>query len=155
MLECLVVTGVNGLKTHVNRHFMNEKSTTISLRISAELKRKLEASAGNQNLTLTEYLREVISDTQGEKVLSLARQEVASLEAKAVRLEADVSRAMELFAIRLSSSRLEQEGLLRDLETARAVIKSERPKIYPWAAGLSFAIAVITVVAWKLIELWL
>lgn len=134
---------------------MNEKSTTISLRISAELKRKLEASAGDQNLTLTEYLRGVISDTQGEKVLSLAQREVASLEAKAVKLEAEVSRTMELFAIRLSSARLEQEGLLRDLEATRAAINSERPKIYPWAAGLSFGVAVITVAVWKLIGLWL
>jgi len=148
------LSGVDVTKTCVNGHAMSEKSTTISLRVSAELRRKLEAAAGSQNLTLTEYLRATISDIHGEKVLSLAQREVASLESRAQRLEAEVSRTMEMFTVRLAAARTEQEALLRDIEATGAAVKSAGTKNGVRSAGMAVLVSLFTVVVWKAAE-WL
>ena len=133
---------------------MSEKSTTISLRVSPELRRKLEAAAGSQNLTLTEYLRATLSDIHAEKVLSLAQLEVASLETRAQRLGAEVSHTMEMFTVRLAAARTGQEALLRDIEATGAAVKSAGAKNGGRSAGLAALVSLFTVVVWKAAE-WL
>lgn len=142
------------MKTCVNGHIMSEKSTTISLRVSPELRRKLEAAAGSQNLTLTEYLRATLSDIHAEKVLSLAQLEVASLEARAQRLGAEVSHTMDMFTVRLAAARTGQEALLRDIEATGAAVKSAGAKNGVRSAGLAALVSLFTVVVWKAAE-WL
>jgi len=74
---------------------MNDKSTVISLRISTSLRLKLGAEAKNNGLSLTEYIRTLISDTQGEKLLSSARKDVQALEYNAQELSAYINRVAE------------------------------------------------------------
>lgn len=61
------------------------KTTTLSLRIDEELKRTLSARAKASNRTITDYVREIISESHAETLKNKAKEELNELEQQAKR----------------------------------------------------------------------
>lgn len=95
---------------------MNDKSTVISLRISTSLRLKLGAEAENNGLSLTEYIRTIISDTQGEKLLSSAQKDVAALEYSAQELSAYINRVAERQKTLFDKMNSQQDQVFSEIE---------------------------------------
>lgn len=95
---------------------MNDKSTVVSLRISASLRQKLGVEAENNGLSLTEHIRTIISDTQGEKRLSSARQDVHALEYSAQELSTHITRMTERQKKLFDEMNNRQDQVFRDIE---------------------------------------
>jgi len=95
---------------------MNGRSTVSSLRISTSLRLKLGAEAENNGLSLTEYIRTLISDTQGEKLLSSARKDVQALEYSAQELNAYINRVAERQKALFDKMNSQQNQVFREIE---------------------------------------
>jgi len=74
---------------------MNDKTAILSLRISEKLKRKIEAEARNQSISMTDYIRKIISDTHGEKLVLQAQVDIKLLEDSAKTLNTRLSELSE------------------------------------------------------------
>lgn len=61
------------------------KTTTLSLRIDEELKKTLSVRAKASNRTITDYVREILSESHAETVKNQAREELQELEHQANR----------------------------------------------------------------------
>ncbi|HEL8012959.1 TPA: hypothetical protein U0A13_004975 [Escherichia coli] len=57
-----------------------EKTAVLSLRIPAALKTKLEAQAAQKNMSLSDYVRDRLTASDGEKILQAARRDLSALE---------------------------------------------------------------------------
>lgn len=105
---------------------MTEKTSILSFRISPKLKTKLETRASLKNKTLTEFVRDTLSHSQGEQVLEAARKEFTEFESDANAmsdrisvLKADYTKMVEVVA-------LSHKTLLNELESRRAALKQDR-----------------------------
>jgi len=105
---------------------MKEKTAILSLRISPELKRKLEARADDEHKTLTEFVRKTLAHSQEESVMDSAKE-------KLTELQTEVSKAEELLG-NFQSRHTElmdqlvnvQNGLASEMENRRKVLQRNR-----------------------------
>jgi len=117
---------------------MTEKTSILSFRITPELKTKLETRASLERKTLTEFVRDSLSDSQGEEILKSARKEFTELESDAremgsliAALKTQYGEMMEIIASR-------QNGLLDELESRRKRLRANRWVDITLMTGLCF-----------------
>ncbi|MGM5125227.1 hypothetical protein ACS41G_23575, partial [Salmonella enterica] len=67
-----------------------EKTAVLSLRISAALKTKLEAQAAQKNMSLSDYVRDRLTASDGEKILQAAQRDLSALEQRAEKVRRQV-----------------------------------------------------------------
>jgi len=70
---------------------MTEKTSILSFRITPELKTKLETRASLERKTLTEFVRDSLSNSEGEQILKSARKEFTELESDAREMDVRIS----------------------------------------------------------------
>ncbi|EBM4538890.1 hypothetical protein C4953_22650 [Salmonella enterica subsp. enterica serovar Litchfield] len=68
------------------------KTTILSFRISGELKQSLEQRSKAENKNLTEYVRNVLSESQAQKIQNRAAAELSELEVQAKSFAAIVEK---------------------------------------------------------------
>lgn len=108
------------------KHRMNEKSAILSFRINPELKRKLEIRAKIDKKTLTEFVRDTLSHSQGEAVLNSARKEFTELESDAQELNNKISDFNKQYRSMLETLTTEQKGLINELSIHKQKLKRDR-----------------------------
>ncbi|EMO7601090.1 hypothetical protein WDR55_004624 [Salmonella enterica] len=105
---------------------MTEKTSILSFRITPELKTKLETRASLQRKTLTEFVRDSLSDSEGEQILKSARQELTELESDARDMDARISALKTQYGEMMETVAKNQKGLLSELESRRKRLRSDR-----------------------------
>ncbi|WP_174870959.1 type II toxin -antitoxin system TacA 1-like antitoxin [Pectobacterium polaris] len=105
---------------------MTEKTSILSFRITPELKTKLETRASLQRKTLTEFVRDSLSDSEGEQVLKSARKEFTELESDARKMDARISALKTQYGEMMETVANSQKGLLSELESRRKRLRSNR-----------------------------
>ncbi|EFW7518772.1 hypothetical protein O9K95_004561 [Escherichia coli] len=105
---------------------MTEKTSILSFRITPELKTKLETRASLQRKTLTEFVRDSLSDSEGEQILKSARQELTELESDARDMDARISALKTQYGEMMETVANSQKGLLSELESRRKRLRSNR-----------------------------
>ncbi len=60
-----------------------EKTSVLSLRILAALKTKQEAQAAQKNMRLSDYVRDRLPASDGEKILQAAQRDLSALDQRA------------------------------------------------------------------------
>jgi len=105
---------------------MTEKTSILSFRITPELKTKLETRASLQRKTLTAFVRDSLSDSEGEQILKSARQELTELESDARDMDARISALKTQYGEMMEAVANNQKGLLSELESRRKRLRSDR-----------------------------
>jgi len=105
---------------------MSEKSTILSFRVSPELKRKLEIRAEIERKSLTELVRETLSHSQGEAILTYARKEFTELESDANALDCKISDFTNQYRAMLEMLTREQKELIGELTLRKRRLKRDR-----------------------------
>ena len=105
---------------------MSEKSVILSFRIPRELKTKLETRASLEKKNLTEFVRDLLSNSEGEQVLESARKEFTELEADAREMSVRIATLKAHYAEMMETVAESQKGLLDEAENRRKRIKRER-----------------------------
>lgn len=105
---------------------MTEKTSILSFRITPELKTKLETRASLQRKTLTEFVRDLLSDSQGEEILKSARQELTELESDAREIDARISALKTQYVEMMETVGKSQSGLLSAFESHRKRLRGNR-----------------------------
>ncbi|EAQ6300282.1 hypothetical protein CCQ62_23500 [Salmonella enterica] len=105
---------------------MNQRTEILSLRITPELKRKLEAAAKVKAVTVTEYVRLALSDTQGEKIVSRAALEVKALERNAESLQRQIEALTERQAALVAEIEISTDKVIKNLLTVNRGLWSNR-----------------------------
>jgi hypothetical protein len=97
---------------------MNQ-TTTISIRVSLDLKRRLESQARSKGVNLTTWLRDEISQLQAEKIMDLAQKELTQLEVSAGALEKTVNESLQRFGVAAKEAGDLQRDFLEQLRRTR------------------------------------
>ena len=105
---------------------MPEKTVILSFRVSPKLKRKLELRASNEQKNLTEFVRELLSKSEGEKVLESAKQELTELEVNARDMSERVTALNAQYVEMMETVAIRQKTLLDDAESRRKRLKRDR-----------------------------
>lgn len=105
---------------------MSEKSTILSFRVSPELKRKLEIRAEIERKSLTELVRDTLSHSQGEEVLTSARKEFTELESDANALDRKINDFTNQYKGMLEMLTREQKELIGELTLRKRRLKRDR-----------------------------
>lgn len=103
---------------------MTEKTSILSFRITPELKTKLETRASLERKTLTEFVRDSLSDSEGEQILKSARKEFTELESDVREMDARISALKTQYGVETIAS--SQKGLRSELESSRKRLRSDR-----------------------------
>lgn len=105
---------------------MTEKTSILSFRITPELKSKLETRASLERKTLTEFVRDSLSDSEGEQILKSARKEFTELESDAQQMDARINSLKTQYGEMMETVANSQKGLLSELESRRKRLRSDR-----------------------------
>ena len=105
---------------------MTEKTSILSFRITPELKTKLETRASLERKTLTEFVRDSLSDSEGEQILKSARKEFTELESDAREMDARISALKTQYGEMMETVANNQKGLLSELESRRKRLRGDR-----------------------------
>jgi len=105
---------------------MTEKTAILSLRISPELKRKLEARADDEHKTLTEFVRKTLAHSQEESVMDSAKEKLAELQTDVSKAEEQVSNFQSRHAKLMDQLVNLQNGLVSEMENRRKVLQRNR-----------------------------
>jgi hypothetical protein len=105
---------------------MSEKSVILSFRIPRELKTKLETRASLEKKNLTEFVRDLLSNSEGEQVLESARKEFTELEADAREMSVRIATLKAHYAEMMETVAESQKGLLDEAENRRKRLKRDR-----------------------------
>ena len=105
---------------------MTEKTAILSLRISPELKRKLEASADDEHKTLTEFVRKTLAHSQEESVMDSAKEKLAELQTDVSKAEEQVSNFQSRHAKLMDQLVNLQNGLVSEMENRRKILRQNR-----------------------------
>lgn len=105
---------------------MTEKTAILSLRISPELKRKLEARADHEHKTLTEFVRKTLAHSQEENVVDSAKEKLAELQTDVSKAEEQISN-FQLRHTKLMDQLVNtQKGLVSEMENRRKILRRNR-----------------------------
>ena len=104
---------------------MPEKSVILSFRIPRELKTKLETRASLERKTLTEFVRDLLSSSEGEQLVS-ARKEFTELESDARDMNTRVTSLKARYVEMMETVAESQKGLLDEAESRRKRLKRDR-----------------------------
>ncbi len=105
---------------------MTEKTSILSFRITPELKTKLETRASLQRKTLTEFVRDSLSDSQGEEILKSARRELTELESDAREMDARISALKAQYVEMMETVGKSQNGFVDEFERRRKRLRANR-----------------------------
>ena len=105
---------------------MPEKSVILSFRIPRELKTKLETRASLERKTLTEFVRDLLSSSEGEQLLVSARKEFTELESDARDMNTRVTSLKARNVEMMETVAESQKGLLDEAESRRKRLKRDR-----------------------------
>lgn len=105
---------------------MTEKTVILSFRVPQSLKTKLETRAALERKTLTEFVRDTLSRSQGEKVLESARQEFTALESDAAAMNDHINALKVKYGEMMETVAQSQSGLLDEMESRRKRLKRDR-----------------------------
>jgi len=105
---------------------MTEKTAILSLRITPELKRKLEACADDERKTLTEFVRKTLAHSQEESVMHSAKEKLAKLQTDVSKAEERVSDFQSRHTELMDQLIDAQSGLVSEMENRRKVLRRNR-----------------------------
>jgi len=105
---------------------MTEKTSILSFRITPELKTKLETRASLERKTLTEFVRDSLSNSEGEQILKSARKEFTELESDAREMDVRISSLKAEYDQMMETVAESQKGLLDELESRRKRLRRDR-----------------------------
>jgi len=105
---------------------MTEKTAILSLRISPELKRKLEACADDEHKTLTEFVRKTLTHSQEESVMHSAKEKLAELQTDVSKAEEQISNFQSRHTELMGQLVDAQNGLLSEMENRRKILRRNR-----------------------------
>jgi len=105
---------------------MTEKTAILSLRISPELKRKLEARADHEHKTLTEFVRKTLAHSQEESVVDSAKEKLAELQTDVSKAEELISNFQSRHAELMDQLIDAQNGLVSEMENRRKILRQNR-----------------------------
>lgn len=105
---------------------MTEKTVILSFRVPQSLKTKLETRASLERKTLTEFIRDTLSRSQGEQVLASARQEFTALESDAAAMNGHITALKAKYGEMMETVARSQNDLLDELESRRKRLKRDR-----------------------------
>lgn len=105
---------------------MTEKTSILSFRITPELKTKLETRASLESKTLTEFVRDSLSDSEGEQILKSARKEFTELESDAREMNDRISALKTQYGEMMETVANSQKGLLSEFESHRKRLRGNR-----------------------------
>jgi len=105
---------------------MTEKTAILSLRISPELKRKLEARADDEHKTLTEFVRKTLAHSQEKSVMDSAKEKLAELQTDVSKAEEQVSNFQSRHTKLMDQLVNLQNGLVSEMENRRKVLRRNR-----------------------------
>jgi len=105
---------------------MKEKTAILSLRISPELKRKLEARADDEHKTLTEFVRKTLAHSQEKSVMDSAKENLAELQTDVSKAEEQVSNFQSRHTKLMDQLVNLQNGLVSEMENRRKVLQRNR-----------------------------
>jgi len=105
---------------------MKEKTAILSLRISPELKRKLEARADDEHKTLTEFVRKTLAHSQEKSVMDSAKEKLAELQTDVSKAEEQVSNFQSRHTKLMDQLVNLQNGLVSEMENRRKVLRRNR-----------------------------
>lgn len=105
---------------------MTEKTAILSLRISPELKRKLEACADDEHKTLTEFVRKTLAHSQEESVMDSAKEKLAELQTDVSKAEERVSDFQSRHTELMDQLIDAQNGLVSEMENRRKILRRNR-----------------------------
>ncbi|MCV6721554.1 DUF1778 domain-containing protein [Neisseria meningitidis] len=105
---------------------MTEKTAILSLRISPELKRKLEARADDEHKTLTEFVRKTLAHSQEESVMDSAKEKLAELQTDVSKAEERISNFQSRHTELMDQLIDAQNGLVSEMENRRRILRRNR-----------------------------
>ena len=105
---------------------MENKTSILSFRVSRTLKEKLEINAGREKKTVTEFVRDLLADSQGEKAIEKAKKELDEFEAKSVEMSEYVNSLKSEYVELMSSLLDAQKKQWELIERRRKSITAER-----------------------------
>lgn len=105
---------------------MTEKTVILSLRISPELKRKLEARADDEHKTLTEFVRKTLAHSQEESIMDSAKEKLAELQTDINKAEEQVSNFQSRHTELMDQLIDAQNGLVSEMENRRKILRRNR-----------------------------
>lgn len=105
---------------------MTEKTAILSLRISPELKRKLEARADDEHKTLTEFVRKTLAHSQEESVMDSAKEKLAELQTDVSKAEERISNFQSRHTKMMDQLVNAQNGLISEMENRRKILRRNR-----------------------------
>jgi len=86
----------------------------------------LETRASLERKTLTEFVRDSLSDSEGEQILKSARKEFTELESDAHEMDARISALKTQYSEMMETVANSQKGILDELESRRKRLRSDR-----------------------------
>ena len=105
---------------------MTEKTAILSLRISPELKRKLEARADHEHKTLTEFVRKTLAHSQEESVVDSAKEKLAELQTDVSKAEEQISNFQSQHTKLMDQLVNAQNRLVSEMESRLKVLRRNR-----------------------------
>ena len=105
---------------------MTEKTAILSLRISPELKRKLEARADHEHKTLTEFVRKTLAHSQEESIVDSAKENLAELQTDVSKAEERISNFQSRHTKMMDQLVNTQNGLVSEMESRLKVLRRNR-----------------------------
>ena len=105
---------------------MTEKTAILSLRISPELKRKLEARADDEHKTLTEFVRKTLAHSQEESVVDSAKEKLAELQTDVSKAEEQISNFQSQHTKLMDQLVNAQNRLVSEMESRLKVLRRNR-----------------------------
>jgi len=105
---------------------MTEKTAILSLRITPELKRKLEACADDEHKTLTEFVRKTLAHSQEESVMHSAKEKLAELQTDVSKAEEQVGNFQSQHTKLMDQLVNAQNRLVSEMESRLKVLRRNR-----------------------------
>ena len=105
---------------------MTEKTAILSLRITPELKRKLEACADDEHKTLTEFVRKTLAHSQEESVMHSAKEKLAELQTDVSKAEEQISNFQSQHTKLMDQLVNAQNRLVSEIESRLKVLRRNR-----------------------------
>ena len=105
---------------------MTEKTAILSLRITPELKRKLEACADDEHKTLTEFVRKTLAHSQEESVMDSAKEKLAELQTDVSKAEEQISNFQSQHTKLMDQLVNAQNRLVSEMENRLKVLRRNR-----------------------------
>ena len=105
---------------------MTEKTAILSLRITPELKRKLEARADDEHKTLTEFVRKTLAHSQEESVMDSAKEKLTELQTDVSKAEEQISNFQSQHTKLMDQLVNAQNRLVSEMESRLKVLRRNR-----------------------------